>query len=108
VTRRGYSGTISKVFGPRPAWRLPGDIRTNVTFLRQDTDGHVRSIATGSSSRLTDNGKYEFSLSGDTQVSETMSFTLTGSRIVNFDENFNRRNVLTLFSAVMNLQFGRF
>jgi hypothetical protein len=108
VTRRTYAAGISKTFGPRPAWKLPSDIRTNVNFLRQDTDGHVRSISTGNSSRLTDNGRYEFSLSGNTEVSETMSFELTGSRIVNFDENFNRRNVLTVFSAVMNLQFGKF
>jgi hypothetical protein len=108
VTSRSYAGGITKTFAPRPALKLPGDIRTHISFSRQDTDGHVRSLATENSSRLTDNGKYEFSLSGDTEVSETMSFELTGSRIVNFDENFNRRNVLTVFSAVMNLQFGRF
>jgi hypothetical protein len=115
VTVRKYAAGITKSFAPRPTWKLPSDVHTNISISRQDTDGHVRSwspsggeSSTGNSSRLTDNGRYEFSLSGDTEVSETMSFELSGSRIVNFDENFNRRNVLTVFSVVMNLKFGRF
>jgi hypothetical protein len=100
-----YGGELAKTFAPRKAWRLPGDLRTHIGFQRSQNESRVASITTGSSSRLTDNGRYTFNLGADTEVSQTVSFSLTGARTVTFDENFNRRFTQTVISAVMNLQF---
>ena len=100
-----YGADLSKVFAPRPGWRLPGDIRTRLSWQRNQTDNHVLSVASGTVSRLTDNGRYSVSLSMDTDMSETASFSLLGQRTVTFDENFNRRNTLTVMSAVLHLRF---
>jgi hypothetical protein len=66
----------------------------------------VVSRADRTSSRITDNGRYTFNIGADTEVSQSVSFSLTGARTVTFDENFNRRFTQTVISAVMNLQFG--
>jgi cell surface protein SprA len=101
-----YGGEISKTFAPNRAWRLPGDLRTHVGFQRTQAEPRVASTTPNSiSSRLTDNGRYTFNLGADTDVSETVSFSLTGARTVTFDHNFNRRFTQTVISAVLNLQF---
>jgi hypothetical protein len=100
-----YGAEIGKVFAPRRAWRLPGDLHTRIGFQRSQNESRVLSLASGISSRLTDNGRYTFNLGADTEVSETISLSFTGSRTVTFDENFNRRFTQTVISAVMHLQF---
>jgi hypothetical protein len=107
-----YGAELAKTFAPRRAWRLPGDLRTRVGFQRSQNESHVISqpsggsgATTGSSSRLTDNGRYTFNIGADTEVSQTVTFSLTGARTVTFDQNFNRRFTQTVISAVMNLQF---
>ncbi len=99
-----YGAELGKTFAPRRAWRLPGDLRTRVGFQRSQNQSHITNDS-GSSSRLTDNGRYTFNVGADTEVSETVTFSLTGARTVTFDENFNRRFTQTVISAVMNLQF---
>ena len=101
-----YGGELSKMFAPRPGWRLPGGLQTRVGFQRTQAQSHVRSFADGTSSRISDNGRYTFNLGADSDFSETMSFSLTGARTVTFDRNFNRRFTQTVISAVLHLQFG--
>jgi hypothetical protein len=100
-----YGATISRTFGPQRWLRLSKDLRATLAWQRNQTDNRVLSLATGRETRLTDNGNYTVSLSMDTEVSETSSFSLVGSRTVTFDENFNRRHTLTVLSAVMHLRF---
>ena len=45
------------------------------------------------------------SLNADTDLSETVIFTLQGSRVVTFDNNFNRRATHLVFSTVLQVQF---
>jgi hypothetical protein len=54
---------------------------------------------------LTNNGRRAFNLNANTDLSDLVSFTLTGSQILNFDRNFNRRTNNLIFSAVMQLRF---
>ncbi len=100
-----YGAEIGKVFAPRRAWRLPGDLHTRVGFQRAQNESRVLSLTSGVSSRLTDNGRYTFNFGADTEVNQTISLSFTGSRTVTFDENFNRRFTQTVISAVMHLQF---
>ena len=39
------------------------------------------------------------------KLSELLTFTLTGSRVVNFDRNFNRQTTNLILSAVLQLRF---
>jgi cell surface protein SprA len=57
------------------------------------------------SSVLTDNGRRAFNFNADTDLSELVTFSLTGSRVVNFDRNYNRQTSNIIFSAVLQLRF---
>ena len=57
------------------------------------------------SSVLTDNGRRAFNFNADTDLSELVTFSLTGSRVVNFDRNYNRQTSNLIVSAVLQLRF---
>ena len=54
---------------------------------------------------LTNNGRDAFNLSASTELSELLTFSLTGSHVLTFDRNYNRRTANTLFSTVLTLRF---
>ena len=54
---------------------------------------------------LTNNGRRAFNLNANTDLSDLVSFTVTGSQILNFDRNYNRRTSNLIFSAVMQMWF---
>ena len=62
-------------------------------------------VITIAPSVLTDNGRRAFNFNADTDLSELLTFSLTGSRVVNFDRNFNRQTSNLIFSAVLQLRF---
>ena len=57
------------------------------------------------SSRLADNGRSAVSLNADADLSQTLVFTLQGSRVVTYDNNFNRRATHLVLSTVFQVQF---
>lgn len=100
------SAAVTKAFPLPSSWNLPGGMRTRLSYLRRETRSYVSNLAaTSLRSRLTDNGRNEFSLNADTDLADDISFSLQASRVVTFDRNFNRRFTQTLISAVLNIQF---
>ncbi len=70
------------------------------------TTGEVISDPTAPSlSVLTNSGRRAFNLNADTDVSDRVSFSLTGSHILSFDRNYNRRTTNTVLSVILSLQF---
>lgn len=89
----GTSVTGTSVIGtPGTGVPLPGGAVLNALFPAQ-------------TAVLTNNGRRAFNLNANTDLSDLVSFTLTGSQILNFDRNFNRRTNNLIFSAVMQLRF---
>jgi uncharacterized protein with beta-barrel porin domain len=90
-------------------------LRTQLLWQRQGAQSVVRddralsTLAGGSStpfrSVLADNGREGFTLNADTDVSESLTFSLAASHVVTFDRSFNRRFVQTTFSAILQLHF---
>jgi cell surface protein SprA len=109
---------LSRTF-PLPAeWKQKSGLRTQLSWQRQGSRSVVTNAvgdlgigaldaATASlfSRVLADNGREAISLNADTDLSETMTFSLSGSRVVTFDRTFNRRFSQTTFSAVLQLYF---
>lgn len=54
---------------------------------------------------LTNNGRREFSLNAITDVSDLLAFTFTGSHVLTFDRNYNRRLSNTVVSVILNMKF---
>ena len=54
---------------------------------------------------LTDNGRQAFNLNADTDLSENLTFSLTGSHVLTFDRNYNSRLSNKVVSVILNLRF---
>ena len=84
---------------------LRSDVRTRAGLTRNRLTTYVTDPLTGLRSRLADNGKTQFNLTADSNVSDNLVLTLQGSHIVTFDNNLNRRFQQTLFSTILQFQF---
>jgi hypothetical protein len=97
---------LTRAFPLPASWKLPGGLRTRLSYRRNETQSYVSNLAAVSQrSRLTDNGRSQIILNADTNLADDISFSLQASRMVTFDRNFNRRFTQTLLSAVLNIQF---
>ena len=65
----------------------------------------IRDRFSAQTAVLTNNGRRAFNLNANTDLSDLVSFTVTGSQILNFDRNYNRRTSNLIFSAVMQMRF---
>jgi hypothetical protein len=103
---RELGAEIGRTF-PLPAtWDLKSGLRTRLGYQQTEAQSYVQNVlAAGSRSRLTDNGRHAITLNADTDVAENATFSIQGSRIVNFDRNLNRRLTQTVITAVLQMQF---
>lgn len=108
---------LSRSFPLPKRWNTrTGRMRTSLSYQSEETS----SIVTGTSvsalratsppfsaqtAVLTNNGRRAFNLNANTDLSDLVSFTVTGSQILNFDRNYNRRTSNLIFSAVMQMRF---
>ncbi|MDQ6888627.1 MAG: hypothetical protein M3068_15260, partial [Gemmatimonadota bacterium] len=65
-------------------------------FLTSDSTG---------SKRVTDNGRLAINGNADADINDNMSFSFTLSRVLNYDNNYDRKFTQTVLSAVLHLQF---
>ena len=61
--------------------------------------------ASGTRSRLADNGRQAITLNADTDVADNVTFSLQSARIVTFDNNLNRRFTQYVLTATLQLSF---
>ena len=84
---------------------IDNDIRTRVGWQQTRTSTYINDLARLGTSRLADNGRSAVSINADTDLSETVIFTLQGSRVITYDNNFNRRATQLVLSTVLQVQF---
>lgn len=105
---------IGKEFPLPESWKTKSRLRTSVSYVSDGAISVVQDAPSPNSlfisgrapSILTDNGRRQFNFQADTDLSESLSFSVTGSHTVAFDRNYNRQNSLTVFSTVLQLHFG--
>lgn len=101
-----WSADLSKPFRLPHEWKVPGDLRTRLSYQTTHGDNFILNpLVETLRSRLSDNGRRSFTFSADTDVSQNLSSSLVISRLVSFDRNLNRNFTQTVLSAVMHLQF---
>ena len=94
-----WSADIAKPFRLPPHWKMPGDLRTRLSYQATHGDNFILNpLAQSLRSRLSDNGRRSFSFNADADVSENLSSSLVVSRLVSFDRNLIR---------VLRLKHGR-
>ena len=84
---------------------IDNDVRARLGWQQTRSSTYINDLARFGSSRLSDNGRSAFSLNADTDLSETVIFTLQGSRVITYDNNFNRRATQYVLSTVFQVQF---
>jgi hypothetical protein len=98
------SGDIAKAFKLPEQWGWRGNtLRARVGY--QQSTNRSFFVLSGLRKRIADNGRWAVNANADSDISETMSFSLTLSRIINFDRNYDRRVSQTVFSVVLHLNF---
>ncbi len=118
---RQMSFDVSRSFKLPKRWNTRSNLRTQLSYQSEETKtvvgGVIGAIAsstlggaetgtsTGISSVLTNNGRQAFNLNAATDVSELVTFSLTGSHVLSFDRTLNRRISNTVLSATMQLRF---
>ncbi len=98
---------VGRAFTIPKSWGF--DVKNPVRARFGWQQAHSRTIVTSPndsvSSRLVDNGRTALSLNADTDLSETLLFTLQASRVITFDNNLNRRLNQLVLSTVLQIQF---
>jgi cell surface protein SprA len=92
-----------------------GQMRARFSYQYEETVATVGGDATAVApppgsllndlSVLTSNGRRAFNLNADSDLSEQMTFTFTGSHVITFDRTFNRRLSNTVLAVVLQLRF---
>jgi hypothetical protein len=98
---------LAKTFAVPKSWSIDNRLNTRVGYQRSGTRNLVRDLSAEhlAPRPLADNGRESFNVNADTRLAETLTFSLVGSRIANFDNQFNRRITQTVFSAVLQMSF---
>ncbi|HWE43437.1 MAG TPA: cell surface protein SprA [Gemmatimonadaceae bacterium] len=95
------SADVSRSWALPSRWNTRSPLRTRLGWQEVRT----KNVLVESGRSLQDNARRVFSLSADTDLNSTMSFSLQGSRTATMDRNYNRRFVQTVITAAMQLQF---
>jgi hypothetical protein len=89
-----------------------GQMRTQLSYQSEESVASVGGASelplagsAFSSSVLTSNGRQAFNLNANTDVSELLTFSMTGSHIITFDRNYNRRMSNTVISVILQMRF---
>jgi hypothetical protein len=85
--------------------KLRNDVRTRVTWQESRSRTVVDDVVRGTQGRLSDHGRRAFTMNADTDMSETLNFSLQGSHVLTTDRNLDRRISQLVLSAVMQIQF---
>jgi hypothetical protein len=103
---RDLSADVARGLRMPASWGLKNDLRTRLSYQQGSAQAWVQNQnALTSRSRLADNGRQAINFNADADVAENLTFSLTGARIVNFDNNLNRRFSQLVFTAVLQISF---
>ena len=103
---RDLNADVSRAVKLPARFNLKNDLRTRLSYQQNSAQSWVQNqSATGNRSRLADNGRQAINLNADADVAENLTFSVTGARIVTFDNNLNRRFSQLVFTAVLQVSF---
>ncbi len=103
---RDLNADLSRAVKLPSRWKLKNDLRTRLSYQASSAQSWVQNQnASGKRSRLADNGRQAINVNADADVAENLTFSLTGARIVTFDNNLNRRFSQIVFTAVLQVSF---
>ncbi|MDF1504808.1 cell surface protein SprA [Roseisolibacter sp. H3M3-2] len=114
VEAREGAVELAKAFAAPTRWNLRSPIRTRLGWQTSATEVLLRprdasgAVLLDDALRVVqaDNGRRALTFSANSDVAETLTLSLNGSRVTTYNDNLNQRITQTVFSAVLNLSFG--
>ncbi len=99
---------VGRSFTVPSSWGLgiKNAIRARFGMQQTHTLSFVYANDGSQQSRLVDNGRSAINLNADTDLSETMQFTLQVSRIITYDNNLNTRLNQFVLSTILQIHFA--
>jgi hypothetical protein len=97
------TASVGRSFRLPASWNLGRDLRWSAGW--QGSRAREFFDSGDERRRVTDNGRRSFNTNADTDVSETMTFSLAFARNVTYDTLYDRRFTQTVFTATLNLRF---
>ena len=104
-TTRDMSVDFAKRFNTPESWGFRNGLRTRLAFQEGRSRNVLLDQATNIERQLARSGRYAFNLNADTELSDDLTFTVTGARVITYDKQNNRRFEQTILSMVFNLTF---
>jgi hypothetical protein len=87
------------------SWGFRGQLNTRVNYSKETASTFVTVRGDDLRSRLADNGRQAISMSAETEVAANVSFSLQLSHVLNYDNNFNRRDTQFVVTTSFVVQF---
>jgi hypothetical protein len=94
-----FTSDLQRSFRLPSSWGLIFPIHSHLNWDYQTSSSFVSLVTSPKPSRLSDNGRSAISVSAETPLAPNLKFSLLGSRVITFDNNFDRKfsqYVLTL------------
>lgn len=109
------SVSVARTFTLPESWNTRnGQLRASASYDSEENSSVVAgtTVALGNGSSqfgvptvLTNNGRRALNINANTDLSELLTFTLTGSRVVSFDRAYNRQTTNVILSMVLQIRF---
>ena len=106
TTTSEMSFDISRGFRLPASWNLRQRLRTRAGWSKTTSTSFITVESSETPSRLADNGRMQFSLNADTDVATHMKFSLLGSHVITYDNNYDRRFSQFTLTAAFTLQLN--
>jgi hypothetical protein len=100
-----FTGNASRSFRLPPGWGVPYPIQSALSWDYATSASFVSVTASTKPSRLSDNGRSAISLSANTPLAPNLKFTLSGSRVITFDNNLDTKFSQYVLTIVFTLEY---
>ncbi|MEJ7811230.1 MAG: cell surface protein SprA [Gemmatimonadaceae bacterium] len=97
------TGQVGKSFKLPARFKAVSDLRWSMGFSQNRSENYFVSDTTRR--RVLDNGRWAINTNADTDISQTMGFSMTLSRVVTYDNLYDRRFTQMVLTATLQLSF---
>ncbi|MBA3560486.1 MAG: hypothetical protein H0W30_18035 [Gemmatimonadaceae bacterium] len=97
------NGNVGKSFKLPQRFKARGDLRWTLGLVQSRTQSFFATDTTRR--RVTDNGRWAMNTNADTDLSDNMNFSMTLSRVANYDNLYDRRFTQMVLTASLQISF---
>jgi hypothetical protein len=106
LTRSSTVGLrVTRSFAMPQSWRMRSKLRATFGWRKERSSSYISVQNSPEPSRLADNGSTRLDLNAESELAPQLRFSLLGSRVVTFDNNYNRKFSQFFLTAAFSFIF---